>query len=307
MVLLKKNTLFTLTGELFMNIKKFITTFLISTAIQLVLVMLIGGMYVYWGNIGGGVQLAELDKVTSNGLKNVLVLGTDEGGLRSDVIMVFSLNPKTNSINLVSIPRDTKITINGSSMKINSALTVGGEKLSVQKVKEISGIPIHDYVTFNFDAVKDLVNALGGVEFDVPQDMDYEDPEQNLYIHLKKGVQVLDGDKAIQLLRFRKYAMADIQRNSVQQDFVKAIFEQKANISYFTKIPEIYSIINENIVSSMSLSDIMKYASTLRRMSNTEFNSFEMPYSLSGNYVVVQQPEAKELFETYFTENEIQE
>ncbi len=287
-----------------MNMKKYFTTLLISTASMFVFVMLIGGLFVYFGNIGGGIQLEELDRAVPNGVKNVLVLGTDEGGLRSDVIMIFSVNQKKNTINLVSIPRDTKVTVNGSSMKINAALTVGGEKLTIQKVKDIAEIPIHDYVTFNFTAVEDIVDALGGVEFDVPQNMNYEDPEQNLYIHLKKGRQILDGKKAIQLLRFRSYAMADIQRNSVQQDFVKAIFSQKANMKYFTKIPEVYSIVNENIVSSMSLSDITKYASMLGKMDNPQFESFEMPYTLSGNYVLVKQPETRQLFDTYFKDNE---
>ena len=287
-----------------MNWKKYFTTLLISTASLLVLVMLIGGLYIYFGNIGGGIELAELDRATPNGTKNVLVLGTDEGGLRSDVIMIFSVNQKKGTINLVSIPRDTKVYVNGSAMKINAALAVGGEKLTIQKVKGIAGIPIHDYVTFNFNAVKDIVDALDGVEFDVPQNMDYEDPEQNLYIHLRKGKQVLNGEKAIQLLRFRSYAMADIQRNSVQQEFVKAIFEQKANMSYFTKIPSVYSIVNENIVSSMSLSDITKYATMLGKMENPQFESFEMPYTLSDPYVLVKQPETEQLFNTYFKDNE---
>lgn len=287
-----------------MNWKKYFTTLLISTASLLVLVMFIGGLYIYFGNIGGGIELAELDRATPNGTKNVLVLGTDEGGLRSDVIMIFSVNQKKGTINLVSIPRDTKVYVNGNAMKINAALAVGGEKLTIQKVKGIAGIPIHDYVTFNFNAVKDIVDALDGVEFDVPQNMNYEDPEQNLYIHLKKGKQVLNGEKAIQLLRFRSYAMADIQRNSVQQEFVKAIFEQKANMSYFTKIPSVYSIVNENIVSSMSLSDITKYATMLGKMENPQFESFEMPYTLSDPYVLVKQPETEQLFNTYFKDNE---
>ncbi len=287
-----------------MNMKKYFTTLLISTASLLVLVVVLGGLYVYFGNIGGGIELEELDRATPDGVKNVLVLGTDEGGMRSDVIMVCSVNRKEGRINLVSIPRDTRISVNGTTMKINAALTVGGEKLTIQKVKEIAGIPIHDYVTFNFTAVKDMVDALDGVEFDVPQDMDYEDPEQNLYIHLKKGVQVLNGDQAIQLLRFRKYAMADIARNSVQQDFVKAIFAQKANMKYFTKIPEIYGIINENITSSMSLSDITGYASAIGKMDNAQFESFEMPYTLSGNYVLVKQPDAALLFEAHFTDSD---
>ncbi len=287
-----------------MNMKKYFTTLLISTAGLLVIVMLLGGLYVYFGNIGGGFEFEELDRTKPNGVKNVLVLGTDKSGLLSDVIMLFSLNQKNDTINLVSVPRDTKVSVNGKNMKITEVYGLGGEKLSIQKIKEIVGVPIHDYIIFNFTAVEDIVNALGGIDFYVPQNMYYTDPEQGLYINLKKGQQILNGDKAIQLLRFRGYAMADIQRNAVQQDFIKAVFEQKATMSYFVKIPEIYGIVNENIVSSMSLSDITKYASALGKMENPKFESFEMPYTISNPYVLVKNPEARELFDTYFNDNE---
>ena len=179
-------------------------------------------------------------------------MGTDESGLRSDVIMIASFSPDGGAINVTSVPRDTRVTIGGRNQKINAALSIGGEEMAVQTIKEATGIPIHDFMKVNFNAVKQIVDKVGGVEFDVPQDMDYEDPAQDLYIHLKAGVQTLNGDQAVQLLRFRKYPMADIQRTKVQRDFMHAAFEQKAKPRYIFKIPAILNAIVKNIVASIT-------------------------------------------------------
>lgn len=284
-----------------MNKKLYFRTLLISTAIMLALsfavVIYIATNFI---NIGGGTDIAELDKAQPNSRQNIVVFGTDESGLRSDTIMLFSISEKEENINVISIPRDLKVKIGGGFQKINTALAIGKESLAVQTVKDVTGVPVHDYITVNFKAVKDVINALGGVDFYVPQNMHYEDPYQDLYIHLNKGQQHLDGEKALQLLRFRSYPMADIQRTNVQRDFIQAVIDQKLTVANIGKIPEIYDAVSKNIRSSMSLAELTGYATTVMGMKELKFNSFPCPYYLNGDYVQLDYEEATEIFNRNF-------
>lgn len=283
-----------------MNVKKFFSIFFISTIILLLICLTVGFIYVYNTNIGSGEDLAELDKALPNQVKNIAIIGTDKSGLHSDTIMIFSLSTKKGTISCTSILRDTKAKYKGSTVKITEAMAYGKESAVIQAIKDITGLQIHDYVTFNFKAVEDVIDALGGVDFYVPQNMNYEDPEQDLYIHLRKGQQLLDGKKALQLLRFRSYPMADITRTETQRDFMEAVFEQKANAKYIGSIPKIYSAINKNIKSSLSLAEIKDYAELIIKMVNPTFNNIELPYSLSSPYVVYNREEVSQIFSEHF-------
>ena len=235
-------------------------------------------------NIGSGGEIAELtQEVKKNERKNILLVGTDKSGVLADVIMIFSFSDEGNPVNVMSIQRDTEVYVGNSRWKINSVLQRGKEEL-VQTVKSITNIPIHDYAIVNFKAVEDVVNLLGGVDFYVPQDMDYEDPEQDLYIHLKKGQQWLNGANALKLLRFRGYGMADIERTKVQRDFIQATFKQKMKVEYITKVEGIFNAVQKNISSSITMSDVMSY---VNMMKDSEMDTYEMPYILTGRGTVV--------------------
>lgn len=283
-----------------MNVKKFFAVFSISTIILLILCITAGFIFVYNSNIGSGEEYVELDRALPNQVKNVLVIGTDKSGLHSDVIMVFSLSTKTNSISCASILRDARVNYKGNNMKITEAMAYGRESAVIQAIKDITGLQIHDYVVFNFTAVEDIINALGGVDFYVPQNMFYEDPEQDLYINLRKGQQLLNGKKALQLLRFRSYPMGDIARTETQRDFMEALFEQKANAKYIGSIPKIYAAINKNIKSSLSLAEIVDYAELVVKMDEPTFNNIELPYSLVDPYVVYNRGEVSKIFSENF-------
>lgn len=282
-----------------MNFKVFFKTFIITT---LILLLGLGGLGYFLLNqrVGGGIDVEELDKVLPNENQNIVVFGTDKSGMRSDVIMLFSVSQKDETVSLLSIPRDTKITVNNHSDKINAALAIGEESFAIQKIKELTGVPIHDYITVNFGAVETIVDALGGVEFDVPQNMNYEDPYQNLSIHLRKGFQVLDGSDAVKLLRFRQYPMGDIQRTEVQRNFIKACFEQKFKARYIAKLPEVYDAVEKNIKSSLTLAEAMSYVTIVKTMKNGHLDTYEMPYYISGDYVIPQEPEFENLMSEHF-------
>lgn len=290
-----------------MAMKTFFKTFFRSFFIFLLLFVLVGGWILWNRNIGGGADLAELDQASQRDQRNIVVFGTDESGLRSDVIMIFSVDPKKDRLSLMSIPRDTKIKINGSSKKINSALTVGEESLAIQKVKELTGLSIHDYLTVNFTAVETAIDELGGIQFDVPCNMYYRDPDQDLYINIKKGPQLLNGEDSVKVLRFRQYPMGDLQRNEVQQDFFRAAFEQKFSAKYLKKVPDLYGLIEENIKSSLSTGELLGYLNTVKKMKEPQVETFELPVSIADPYVVIKQAEADEILTEYFGKETNQE
>lgn len=285
-----------------MNIRKFFKTFITFTLVLIAIISVFVFGKFYYQDFGSGEEISALDKYERGSRKNILVMGTDKGGLRSDVMMIFSFSEKEKNINSVSIPRDTRMSYGNGYQKINVALALGGDELAIEKIKEITGIPIHEYVKVNFQAVSDVVDAVGGVEFDVPQDMYYKDPYQDLLIDLDKGLQVLDGDKALQLLRFRQYPMGDLQRIEVQQQFIKEAFKQKAKVKYIAKAGKIYSAVEENIATSLSLSDVTKLAKTVKAKGVDSINSYELPtyMSPSGIYVRVDESKIENFVEEYF-------
>lgn len=269
-----------------MNKSKFFKMFGKFTIILLAIVAVLFAMvfFTLLSGFNGAVDSESLDAY-EGGRKNILVMGTDESGLRADVLLIASFPDGKGPVNVTSVPRDTRVQTTNGGQKINAALSIGGADYSVEKVREATGIKIHDYIKVNFNAVGDIVDKLGGVKFNVPQDMDYDDPYQNLSIHLKAGEQKLNGDQALQLLRFRRYPMGDIQRTKVQRDFINAVFDQKANIITVFKVPSIMSAISKNMETTVSAFEVLSYATMVKIGSSGGFQSIELPYSLGGNYV----------------------
>ena len=228
-----------------------------------------------------------VDDVT--GKINVLVLGVDKEGLRTDTIILASFDTDNNTVNMLSIPRDTRMYIGSRYQKINSAHAISksgkikGPQGTIEAVTRLTGIPVNYYVEFSFDAFEETIDALGGIYFDVPQNMKYRDPEQDLYINLVKGYQFLDGDKAEQLVRFRQYPEGDIKRLRVQQNFIKSVAEQKLNAGIITKLPDLYKALSENIKTNFRLSDMTKYASTLLKLDVNNITMHELPGEYSGS------------------------
>ena len=256
-----------------MNFKKFFLS-LVITFVILALVLCGFTFFTATGGFSGA-----LDKV-SDGTTNILVVGVDADGTRSDTIMLLSVTPKDNTINILSIPRDTRVSLKkGYYTKINSCIGKdNGEQLLIDNVKELTGLPVHSFCKVGFDGVANIIDILGGVEYDVPMDMNYEDPVQNLTIHLKAGLQTLDGEQSVGLLRFRSgYASADLGRISTQQDFIKEVARQKLNVKYIFKIFPIMSEISESLDTDMSPMEIIKLAWKFRDTKNLKMESYLLP------------------------------
>ena len=182
-----------------------------AIAIAMALILAISYLvyeYVTDGPFFGGIALDSLTRADRLALKkNIVVMGVDERDTdagRSDTLFVVMLDPKNNNVSLLSIPRDTMVRVPGRGWdKINHAFAYGGHKLTQQTVEEFLGIQINNYVVVDFSGFKDLVNAIGGIDINVEKDMYYEDPYDNLVIDLQQGRQHLDGEKAIQYVRYR--------------------------------------------------------------------------------------------------------
>lgn len=262
-----------------MNVRKFFKVFFITTTLLFLALFMAGYTYISNLNIGNVEEIAGLEShVEKHERKNVLVVGADKSEVLADVIMIFSFSDEDDPVNVVSIQRDTEVVVDGHSWKINSTYQLGPERfLSI--IKDVTEIPIHDYIVVNFKAVENVIDLLGGVDFDVPQDMDYEDPFQDLYIHLRGGYQHLNGNQSLQLLRFRGYPMADIQRTQVQRDFIMALFKQKAKAENISKIEPIFNAISKNIKSSLSVNEALDYA---KMAQGAQMNTYPMPCILNS-------------------------
>lgn len=255
--------------------------------ILLILITFIGWFTYKTYRNGGGLSgmLATVvghDENTKKNLKEikVLILGvsTDLDSELTDTIMVASYNPNTQKANLLSIPRDTytgkyksKAT---ASQKINALYNLNkSPEKTLAAVNDITGLDIQYYVVIRTEALIKLVDAIGGVEFNVPIDMKYDDPTQDLHIDLKAGLQKLDGDKAEQLLRFRhsnykngvmttypsEYGNDDFGRMRTQRDFIVVTLKQTLKPGNIFKIGEILEIANENVETNLELSYVKDY------------------------------------------------
>ena len=206
---------------------------------------------------------ALITKLVPTQTKNIVVMGMDGEGLRSDVLMVAFLNGESGKINLLSVPRDTRVPIDGKYHKINSAYALGKEEQTIDTLENLLDIKIDNYVKFSFETFRNVIDALGGVDFDVPQDMFYEDPYQDLYIDLKKGMQHLDGAKAEQFVRYRSgYVTGDIGRGNAQKLFISAFIKSlttslaNADASMITTLAG--NVINY-VKTDMSVADIVYF------------------------------------------------
>lgn len=204
---------------------------------------------------------------------SLLFVGVDEGG-RADTIFTYEMSEEGKAT-IYSIPRDTFVTEN---MKIPYLLVQenGDEKL-IEAVSEITGRPVKDYVRMDLTAVEAVIDALGGVTFTVSQDMDYDDPYQNLSIHLQAGEQTLSGKDAVGLLRYRKgYPEGDLKRVEVQQAFLMELFRQKCNPAYLKEIPAVMDAIKGHVTTNLIAEDVVKCGEELYHLKQNGMDAVEM-------------------------------
>jgi len=216
------------------------------------------------------------------GTINFLLAGTDKGGLRTDSIMVASYNLETKKVTIMSILRDTRVYVNGKFRKVNAAFALGKTDLLLKTLKQTFGIDINYYITIDNKAFDDVIDTLGGLDIDVPYNMNYDDPYQDLHIHLKKGMQHLDGNKAEQFVRWRKNntgpSIGDTERVKNQQTFMKAIFDQKMNLSMIGKVSKLFAIIKKQVNTNLTVNECLAFVPALKQMKGEDaVTTIDMP------------------------------
>ncbi|WP_418401836.1 M56 family metallopeptidase [Anaerotignum lactatifermentans] len=219
---------------------------------------------------------AEIGGLAEEG--SLLFVGVDDRG-SADAIFTYEMSQEGKAT-IYSIPRDTFIA-DGQRISALLAEENGDEKM-IQTVSEITARPVKDYVRMDLTAVEAVIDALGGVTFTVSQDIDYDDPYQNLSIHLQAGEQTLSGKDAVGLLRYRKgYPEGDLKRIEVQQAFLLELFRQKCNPAYLKEIPAVMDAIKGHVTTNLIVEDVVKYGEELYHLKQNGMDAVEM-YTLQN-------------------------
>ena len=262
---------------------------------------------------------------------NILILGSDQRSWdasgRSDVIILLNINPKTKQINLLSIPRDSRVLIPGHGYnKINAAYNSlfypdGGIKLSIKTVENLLGLPdgsIPYFAVFNFKGFKEVIDALGGVTIDVSEPMHYHSKLGDVNIDLEPGVQHLDGEKALEYARFRYDQYGDFTRTedgkvhgriARQQKLIEALINQTKSLRTIWKLPQISKAIADALYTNLTPSQITKLALLLKDDTAKNLNIIPFPgtdrYIDGISYVVPDYEKLKEIGKEYFMPHSI--
>lgn len=225
------------------------------------------------------------EKINDSDRVNVLLFGTD--GQRADTLIFLSYSKEDRDVAMLTIPRDTKHNVKGmdglGQDKINAVFCFpgnnGGSDNQRKAIEKILGVPIHYYIKVNYGGLESIVDTIGGVEIDVERDMNYDDrwatPE--LHIHLDKGLQVLDGNKAMQYIRWRKNnngtGDSDLERTKRQQEFLIAVVKKSFGIN----IIEVVNLSYDYVKTDMNLRDLLYYATELIGFDLDSINKYSLP------------------------------
>ena len=228
----------------------------------------------------------------------ILLVGNDDGNGNTDTILVGRLDTVNHTMDFVSIPRDTLVNLDWNVRKINAVYAgtanSGGVAIDGLKaqIRNLIGFSVDCYAVIDLDVFVDTVDLMGGVWFDVPQDMHYEDPGQNLYIHIDAGYQCLNGEQAMGVVRYRSgYANGDLGRIETQQKFLKAVASQFIRLGNIPNISEVVSLLAKNMDTDLSAANIAFFLRQALMCSSEDINFHTMPntpdmvYGLSYTFV----------------------
>ncbi len=315
------------------------TVFAVFFSIFLILVIVIEGYIIRIGKLNDW----ELNKMAKRGVRDFAMtitgqteqdilnlepiycllvgISTDEGLELTDTIIVAAYYPRTQQASMLSIPRDTFVgkseSTAGGYDKINAVYTDHGIEGLLKKVNDITGLSISNYILVKNEGLIQLVDEIGGVEFDVPIDMNYDDGKQNLHIHLSKGLQRLNGLQAEGVLRFRhnndwttystEYGDNDLGRMRTQREFIKETLKQTIKLSNITKINDLIQIAYNNIETNVDINYVMKYTPAAIDFDVSAIESANLPGAsdrfgpYNAWFFKPNKTESKEIVEKLFT------
>lgn len=244
-------------------------------------------------------------------IMNILLLGLDprDQGMRSDTIMIMTLNRRSGEISIFSIPRDMRVKIPGHGQdKINHAYAYGGVALTRETVEDFLDIEIDYYMTTDFDGFENIIDILGGIDLDVEKKMYYKGID--VLIDLKPGPTHLDGAKALQYVRWRGDSEADFGRVKRQQQFLKALLQEMIAFKNIIKFPRLLPEIAENIKTDLELNQAILLVNKLKGVDFEQINTFTLPGrggEINGiSYVIPQEDEIRDLVEKYMKSSQVE-
>lgn len=220
--------------------------------------------------------------------ENFVVAGVDEEGYRTDLILFCQLDKKGGKLNILQIPRDTRVDNKRSDKKINSAYFSGIDVLQ-NEIYAVTGLRANHYAVITFEGFKDIIDALGGVEVDVPMRMEYNDPAQDLVIDLKPGLQKLNGEEAEMFMRFRKnndgggYPTGDLGRMEAQKQLYAAVADKALSPASILKAPRLLHAVNKNCETDFTRSETVGMMGSCLKLRKDDVRIFALPGS--GKYV----------------------
>jgi len=241
---------------------------------------------------------------------NALVVGVNDN--LSDTMIYVKYNVENGKIAMMSIPRDTYVTNEYCIGHKLNAIYRGKNILPlIEEIQEQIGVKIDYYLVFQADMLIDMVDAIGGVEVTVPFAMKYDDPTQNLHINIPKGTQVLDGKNAEGYVRFRHnndmtvgYAMGDLDRTEVQQEFIKKFISTVLDPKNIGKVPDLINIANENTQTNVTVREALKYVTDVSKIDTSNIYSITAPGEakmIEGlSYFLLDKEEAREIIADKF-------
>lgn len=289
--------------------KTFKTFLKLTVCFTLILSILVGGVWFIFHTANKEVIMDENNDGVEDSYVNALLLGVDKDGTRTDVIIFAQFDLIDGTVNMLQIPRDTYVDISRVDKKINSAYGYNKEEEVFRQVEYLLGVDVSKYILVNTKGFRDIIDAIGGVDFNVPINMNYDDPVQDFHIHLKKGQQLLDGTKAEMLVRFRQnndftgYPMGDIDRVKVQKEFINASVDKIFSMRSLFKIPKFISIAQDNISTNFSATQIAQYAPKVLKLDKAGIQIHQLPGGTRDGspYYFIDKTLTKELIDTHFT------
>lgn len=248
----------------------------IIISLIIILIVCFGGFFYYYLlGISKESNTVKTKPVKQDSPVNILISGVDIGDpnlkgnnvpKRTDTIILMNYNPKNSDINIVSIPRDTLIRINGKNEKINAANAIGGQNMLIQSVEQLFNIDINYYGKVDYEGFDKIIDTIGGIDVVIKQNMNYDDASQNLHIHFNKGDKVhLDGKKAEEFFRWRKnndgtgLSDGDLGRIENQHEFIGKVVDKFKNPLIIAKIPSILSTVSKYSDTNMQPEEMIKY------------------------------------------------
>ena len=239
------------------------------------------------GTDGEAAQPTEARRTRKPYCYTVLLSGLDQSGGGSDTNLLMRFDVPNRSVDLVSLPRDTLLHHEWYSNKLNYAYASGGVDLLRSEIENLLGIPVDYYITVDLSGFVALIDRLGGVDFDVPADMDYDDPAQDLHIHFTKGLRHLNGQQAMEVVRWRKnndgggYPDAEIGRIATQQAFLRAAAAQAARVG---NVPALAQAVFTYVKTDLTAGNLVWLGGEALRVDAGDIRFHTLPGDGAGSY-----------------------